>query len=166
MIRFGNLNEASFFKINYDAALNPTETVLRPEIVITDSSGAVMLSGVKRVKASFSSDITLAQAIHHGMVLPAESSLLPALVESDSFLVINLILLRAPIRSEIGLIIDGILDLQDSFGFINFVFSPRSTNMVAHSLAKMALVHAIDIVLMEEVPPSLSRLVQEKSIFV
>ncbi|KAL5788038.1 hypothetical protein ACOSP7_004987 [Xanthoceras sorbifolium] len=99
------------------------------------------------------------------MVLTSESGLLPALVESDSSTVINLILSMASIHSEIGMIINDILDLQDSFDFVKFVFSPRSTNKVAHSLAKMTLVHDIDLVLMEEVPPGLSRLVQEESIF-
>ncbi|KAL5779688.1 hypothetical protein ACOSQ2_010425 [Xanthoceras sorbifolium] len=99
------------------------------------------------------------------MKLAAESGLLPATVESDSLSVINLILSDSPIRSEIGLVIKDILELKVLYGFSSFVFSLRSTNRITHNLAKMALVHALDIILLEEVPPNIRVLVQEEAIF-
>ncbi|KAL5787237.1 hypothetical protein ACOSP7_004186 [Xanthoceras sorbifolium] len=98
------------------------------------------------------------------MKMAAESRLLPAIVEFDSLSVINLIMADCPIRSGIVLIIEDILELKVLYGFSSFVFSPR-TNSVAHNLAKMALVHTIDLILLEEVPPRIRMLVQEEAIF-
>ncbi|KAL5798483.1 hypothetical protein ACOSQ2_003303 [Xanthoceras sorbifolium] len=105
-----------------------------------------MLSSIKRVEGCCSPEVAEARAILHGIKLASEVGILPPIVESDSSIMI-------------------FLDLQHSFGFINFVFSQRNTNKVAHSLAKIALVHDVDLVLMEEVSPSLNRLVQEDASF-
>ncbi|KAL5810335.1 hypothetical protein ACOSQ3_027035 [Xanthoceras sorbifolium] len=93
-----------------------------------------------------------ASAIHLGMKLAAEAGLLPAIVESDSL-------------SVIGLVIEDILELKAHYGFSSFVLSPRTSNRVAHSPAKMAIVHAIDVVLLEEVPHGIKLLVQKEAIF-
>ncbi|KAL5746073.1 hypothetical protein ACOSP7_027219 [Xanthoceras sorbifolium] len=101
-----------------------------------------MLSAVKIIEACYTSVIAEAVAIQFGMKLATEFGLLPAIVESDSLSVTNLILDDRPIRSEIG-----------------------STNRVAHILTKIALGHTIDLVLLEEVPPGFRMLVQEEAVF-
>ncbi|KAL5763949.1 hypothetical protein ACOSQ2_016543 [Xanthoceras sorbifolium] len=134
-------------------------------LLIRDSCGAIMLSSLKSLEESFSHAVAEAWALLYRMQLASEAGLLPTVVESDSSSVINLFLSRSSIRAEIGLVFDDILTLRDSFDFVNFVFSPMSTNKVTHSLAKMALVHDVDLILMEEVPPGLSRLVKEEATF-
>ncbi|KAL5856847.1 hypothetical protein ACOSQ3_004305 [Xanthoceras sorbifolium] len=118
----------------------------------------------KTIEAGYTSALAEDVTIHTGMKMATESGLLPAIVEFDSFSVINLIMADYPIRSGIGLIFEDILELKVLYGFSSFVFSPRA-NRVAYNLAKMALVHAIDLILLEEVPSGIRTLVQEEAIF-
>ncbi|KAL5824669.1 hypothetical protein ACOSQ3_020732 [Xanthoceras sorbifolium] len=106
-----------------------------------------------------------ALAVCIGMKLAIENGLLPAMVKSDLIFVVNLILAGLPIRSEIGLIIDDILNLKATHDFSSFGFSPRDSNRVAHNLAKMIVVHAIDVVLFEDIPPGIRSFVQEDAVF-
>ncbi|KAL5757858.1 hypothetical protein ACOSP7_020469 [Xanthoceras sorbifolium] len=106
-----------------------------------------------------------ALAVCIGMKLAIENGLLPAMVKSDLIFVVNLILAGLPIRSEIGLIIDDILNLKATHDFPSFGFSPRDSNRVAHNLAKMIVVHAIDVVLFEDIPPGIRSFVQEDAVF-
>ncbi|KAL5766400.1 hypothetical protein ACOSP7_017017 [Xanthoceras sorbifolium] len=119
----------------------------------------VVMSSLKSLDGNLSPAVVEAQALLYGMQLASESRLLPAVVESDSGSVINLLLSGYSVQLEIGLVLDDILSLRDSFDFIDVVFSSRSTNKVAHSLAKMALSHGLDLVLIEEVSPGLSKLI-------
>ncbi|KAL5833304.1 hypothetical protein ACOSQ3_016978 [Xanthoceras sorbifolium] len=128
-------------------------------------NGDVMFSASKKIDTGLAPSIAEASAIYEGMKLVAETGLLPAMVESDSLSVVNLILAGQPIRSEIGLVIEDILKLKVLHGFSSFVFSPRTSYRVAHSLAKMVVTHAMDIVSLEKVPPSIRSLVQEEAIF-
>ncbi|KAL5861560.1 hypothetical protein ACOSQ4_002856 [Xanthoceras sorbifolium] len=140
------------------AAFNP-EVLGEAEKLVRDSNGIVRLFASKVLEVGFSPSLAKSVAIHSGMLLAAESGLLPAIMESDAQSVINLILAGSSIRSEIGLVIDDILDLKSRFDFTCFSFALRSSNRVAHCFAKMALVHALDVVLFEEAPPSLQYLV-------
>ncbi|KAL5857450.1 hypothetical protein ACOSQ3_004908 [Xanthoceras sorbifolium] len=94
-----------------------------------------------------------------GMQLAIDSSLLTAVVESDSSSVISLINARNSIFADIASVLANIFDLRDSYPFIRFLFAPRNLNNVAHQLAKMALVKDVNFVLLEEVPSTLCFLV-------
>ncbi|KAL5846155.1 hypothetical protein ACOSQ3_009679 [Xanthoceras sorbifolium] len=135
-------------------------------VVVRDSNGIVRLYASKVLEAGFSPSLAESVAIHSGMLLAAESGLLPAMVESNAQSVINLILAGNSICSEIGLVIDDILDLKSWFDFtcFFFFFALRSSNRVAHCLAKMTLVHALDVVMFKEALPGLQSLVREEAI--
>ncbi|KAL5831035.1 hypothetical protein ACOSQ4_016389 [Xanthoceras sorbifolium] len=105
-----------------------------------------MLSSLKILEESFSHTVVETWALLYGMQLASEAGLLPIFVEFDSSSVINLLLSRSSVRAKIGLVLDDILTLRDSFDFVNFIFFPRSTNKVTHSLAKMVLVHDVDLI--------------------
>ncbi|KAL5839914.1 hypothetical protein ACOSQ4_012522 [Xanthoceras sorbifolium] len=130
-------------------------------VVISDSKGLVMLSSSRNLDACYSPNIAEAKAILFGMQLAIDSGLLPAVVESDSSSVISLINAKNSIFADISSILADIFDLRDSYLFIRFIFALRNLNMVAHQLAKMALVKDVDFVLLEEVSSSLCFLVQE-----
>ncbi|KAL5779669.1 hypothetical protein ACOSQ2_010406 [Xanthoceras sorbifolium] len=98
------------------------------------------------------------------MLLAAYLGLFPAMVESNSQSVINLIRAGSPIHSKIGLIVYDILNLKAHFDFTCFSFAPCSSNRVAHCLAKMALALALDVVLFVEAPHGLRSLVREETI--
>ncbi|KAH7554597.1 hypothetical protein JRO89_XS12G0242800 [Xanthoceras sorbifolium] len=95
----------NLYKINCDAAVCSQGNRVGIGVIIGDSNGAVMLSASKTIEAGYSPSLAEAFAIHTGMQLAADSELLPAIVESYSLSVINLILAESPIRFKIGLII-------------------------------------------------------------
>ncbi|KAL5843820.1 hypothetical protein ACOSQ4_009778 [Xanthoceras sorbifolium] len=130
-----------------------------------DNFRAVLLSIAKSVVAGLDPCIAEAKAIVIGMQLAVEAGLLPTMVESDSLSVINLISFGVQICSDIGLIIEDIAKLKLQHEFSSFIFSPRASNNMAHSFAKMAVSHAIDVILIEDVPPNIRSLVQEEAIF-
>ncbi|KAL5846016.1 hypothetical protein ACOSQ3_009540 [Xanthoceras sorbifolium] len=153
------------YKINCDTAICANGNCVRIEVIIRDSSRDVMLSALKTIVAGLSPSIVEASAIHAGIKLAVETGLLPAIVESDSLSVVNLLLARQPICSEICLVINDILELKTLYGFSSFVFSLITSNRVAHSLVKMVIVYAIDVVLIEEVLPGIRLFVQKEPIF-
>ncbi|KAL5758306.1 hypothetical protein ACOSP7_020917 [Xanthoceras sorbifolium] len=134
-------------------------------MVIKNSCDEVLLSNMKMMVGIFSPAVAEAHAILHGMQLASSSGLLPSVVESDCRLVINILRSGSLVHAEVGLVFDDILSLRNSFKFVDFVFSPRGTNKVAHNLVKLALCHGVNCVLLEKVLPSLSRLIQEETIF-
>ncbi|KAL5766204.1 hypothetical protein ACOSP7_016821 [Xanthoceras sorbifolium] len=157
--------DVPLYKINCDAVVCVNGNRVGIGVIIRDSNGDVMFSASKKIGTGLAPSIAEASAIYEGMKLVAETGLLPAMVEFDLLSVVNLILAGQPIRSEIGLVIEDILELKVLHGFSSFVFSPRTSYRVAHSLAKMVVTHAMDIVSLEKVPPSIRSLVQEEAIF-
>ncbi|KAL5803010.1 hypothetical protein ACOSQ4_031315 [Xanthoceras sorbifolium] len=149
-----------FLKINSDDTFSPNNLV-GLDVVIRDEDKVVLLSDKQRVDASWSPAVAEARVILYGMLLAVDASVLPTLVKFDSACVINLITIRSLVRSEIGLILDDIFNLSDSYAFNSFIFSLNNSNKVIHSLVKLALVDIDEIVLMGEVPSGLFRLDQE-----
>ncbi|KAL5768514.1 hypothetical protein ACOSP7_015060 [Xanthoceras sorbifolium] len=135
------------------------KTKLALGVVIRNGSGEVMLSASRTIDAGLEPSLAKAMAMLIGMKLAVEAGLLPTVVESDSLSIVNLIFAGLSIRSEIGLINNDILNLKTMGVFPSFVFSPKDSNRVAHNLAKMAIVHAIDVVLIDDVPPDIRSLV-------
>ncbi|KAL5754729.1 hypothetical protein ACOSP7_022949 [Xanthoceras sorbifolium] len=119
----------------------------------------VKLSAACSWDASLDPSVAEVVAIRFGMQLAVDHRLSLAVVESDAQTIINLI--RAGISShyEIRLLVDDIVELKANHNFSNFVFSLRDSNRVAHNLAKMATIHAIDFVLVEDVPSGIRSLV-------
>ncbi|KAL5778933.1 hypothetical protein ACOSQ2_009670 [Xanthoceras sorbifolium] len=115
--------DISMYKINCDTAICANGNCVRIEVIIRDSSRDVMLSALKTIVAGLSPSIVEASTIHAGIKLAVETGLLPVIVESDSLSVVNLLLARQPICSEICLVINDILELKTLYGFSSFVIS-------------------------------------------
>ncbi|KAL5752757.1 hypothetical protein ACOSQ2_023264 [Xanthoceras sorbifolium] len=119
----------------------------------------VKLSAACSWDASLDPSVTEVVAIRFGMQLAVDHRLSLAVVESDAQTIINLIRAGISSHSEIRLLVDDIVKLKANHNFSNFVFSLRDSNRVAHNLAKMATIHAIDFVLVEDVPSGIRSLV-------
>ncbi|KAL5819428.1 hypothetical protein ACOSQ4_023270 [Xanthoceras sorbifolium] len=145
--------------INCDAALSVVDHQVGLGVVIRDCCRRVKLSAACSWDASLDPSVAEVIAIRFGMQLAVDHRLSLAVVESDAQTIINLI--RAGISShyEIRLLVDDIVELKANHNFSNFVFSLRDSNRVAHNLAKMATIHAIDFVLVEDVPSGIRSLV-------
>ncbi|KAL5823222.1 hypothetical protein ACOSQ4_021122 [Xanthoceras sorbifolium] len=94
--------DANMFKINYDVVVCLTGSIVGIGVVIKDSSEAMMLSASKTIEADYSPSLAKDVAVRISMLLAADSGLLPAIMESDSLSVINLIHDGVPIRSELA----------------------------------------------------------------
>ncbi|KAL5794534.1 hypothetical protein ACOSP7_003128 [Xanthoceras sorbifolium] len=110
-------HNSACFKVKFDVAFSLVEKLLGTKVVIRDRCRAVMLSSIKRVEGCCSPEVAEARAILHGIKLASEVGILPPIVESDSSIVINLILSRSSIRAKICFILDDIFGSSAFFWF-------------------------------------------------
>ncbi|KAL5789666.1 hypothetical protein ACOSQ2_004554 [Xanthoceras sorbifolium] len=74
-----------------------------------------------------------------GVELALETGIQPFIVESDSATVVNIMRSRTVVLGGVGIYIDCIISKFDCSSFFDIVFVPKSANMAAHGLAKLAL---------------------------
>ncbi|KAK0608384.1 hypothetical protein LWI29_029944 [Acer saccharum] len=129
---------AGCVKINSDATLSDAKGVSGVGVVIRDWKGEVLASCCQRFEVCFQPFIAEAVAILTGIRLALQLGLFPALLESDALAVVELISAKVVPASDVGIVINDILNLISSC-FVSFSFVPRLANRVAHGLAKLAL---------------------------
>ncbi|KAK9190717.1 hypothetical protein WN943_019327 [Citrus x changshan-huyou] len=95
-----------------------------------------------------------------------DMGLVPAIIESDSLNVVNLISNKMHSKCEVGWLIFDIQEVLSSFeSSFQVKFTPRSCNEAAHHLAKLALCNSIEKVWLEEVPIEIAAFVcKDKSL--
>ncbi|KAH7572246.1 hypothetical protein JRO89_XS04G0226300 [Xanthoceras sorbifolium] len=139
-------------------------------VVIRVCTGKVLVSYTSLLLGLFSSDIGEALAILLGLRLAIDMGLSTVCVESDAASVVKQLSSRVTscsdiglILDDIGLILDDILSLVVNFADLSFSSVRRSTNIVAHGLAKFALSHQPVGVRLGSVPNSLALVVLDDS---
>ncbi|KAK3198140.1 hypothetical protein Dsin_021555 [Dipteronia sinensis] len=142
-----------------DAAIKVPDNCVGVGIVIRNHCGLIMGSSAQRIEANFSSQIAEAVAILRGIVFAKDMGLLPAVVESDALGVVNLINTGSSISADVGVVLSDILNIISTGGIELVQYVPRMANMVAHSIARMALSISQDCFWVEECPPSVGSLV-------
>ncbi|KAL5845509.1 hypothetical protein ACOSQ4_011467 [Xanthoceras sorbifolium] len=152
-----------WIKINSDVAVDARGRRLGFGVVFRDSVGEVLVSYTSLLPGLFSSDIGEALAILLGLRLAGDMGFPSVCVESDAASVVKQLSSRVPSCSDIGLILDDILSLVGGFADISFSSVRRSTNKVAHGLAKFALSHQPVGVRIRGVPSSVAFLVLDDS---
>ncbi|KAK2657088.1 hypothetical protein Ddye_010140 [Dipteronia dyeriana] len=100
---------------------------------------------------------TLITVILRGICFVVESSILPAIIESDAKRVVNLIKLGKSSYADVGTVINDILGLIGAFP-ISIVFAGRNANSVTHSLAKLTFSLSEDQYLIEDYHPCVESL--------
>ncbi|KAK3189375.1 hypothetical protein Dsin_028936 [Dipteronia sinensis] len=128
----------NMYKVNTDAAVCSEGNSIGIGIVVRDHKGCVMGCSSQSLTVCFSPQVAEATALLCGVFFAVDSGLLLAEVEYDAKSVVDLINSgNAPI-ADIGIVISDILRIIKCHN-IRVSFAPRSTNMVAHCLAKMFL---------------------------
>ncbi|KAH9656688.1 reverse transcriptase domain-containing protein [Citrus sinensis] len=91
--------------------------------------------------AKFHGDVSYAEAeaMEWGMLVAREANMKAVIMESDSQGVVNLVNNKQGSRSEIYWVVSEIQNLTESFERVSFKYTTRSCNVIAHSLAKLAL---------------------------
>ncbi|KAK3192969.1 hypothetical protein Dsin_024279 [Dipteronia sinensis] len=118
-----------------------------------------MGSSAQRIEANFSPQIAEAVAILRGIVFAKDMGFLPAVVESDALGVVNIINTDSAISADVGVVLSDILNIISTGGIELVQYLPRMANMVAHSIARMALSISQDCFWVEECPPNVGSLV-------
>ncbi|KAK3198775.1 hypothetical protein Dsin_022190 [Dipteronia sinensis] len=100
-----------------------------------------------------------ALAVHKGLMFARDACLLPCVVETNAQMVVKLIDSDSTPLSDVGIVINDILEFLDCHPIVKVIFASRKTNMTAHRLAKLGF--SIDSALfwMEEVLPCVALIV-------
>ncbi|KAL5748347.1 hypothetical protein ACOSQ2_025644 [Xanthoceras sorbifolium] len=80
-------------------------------------------------------------------------------LESDCNSLVGLVLGHVMDFLEIGLVVEEIQHISLNFNCFSVVFGYRKVNLVAHILAKLALISISDLFLIDFVPPSVESFV-------
>ncbi|KAH9666470.1 putative reverse transcriptase/RNA-dependent DNA polymerase [Citrus sinensis] len=134
-----NPPQDGFVKVNIDAAINFEKNLVGLGVVIRDDSGRVTAAAIKISK--FHEDVSYAEAeaMEWGMLVAREAKVKAVIVESDSQGVVNLINNKQGSISEIYWVVSEIQKLAENFECVSIKYTPRSCNVIAHSLVKLAL---------------------------
>ncbi|KAK2653232.1 hypothetical protein Ddye_013088 [Dipteronia dyeriana] len=146
-------------KINTDETIDAGSGKVGICIIIRNGDGKVIASGAQVVLARFSPLVAESVALLKGLQLGLSVGVLPCVIESDALGVVNLVTVGHPSRSDVGLVIQDVLQILKQFPDCFVVFTPMKTNMAAHDLAKLGLTIDSDLVLLEDFPPCVASIV-------
>ncbi|KAJ8445553.1 hypothetical protein Cgig2_012441 [Carnegiea gigantea] len=105
--------------------------------VIRDLAGDAVAMGVEQGSTVTVPDIEEAKACLFAMRRAWEAGYRTAIVEGGNLKLISKLKSKSSLNNELGLIIDEILSLSNSFSFISRSHVKRDGNRVAHSLAHL-----------------------------
>ncbi|KAK1560929.1 hypothetical protein Q3G72_032435 [Acer saccharum] len=121
------------FKVNMDVAVSGRHNRIGIGVVGRNHSGLVMGSSLQSISACFSPQVAEAMAILRGIRFATLIC-----VESDAKVVVGMINGGVAPLADIGLVVQDILSFVRRF-LISISFASRRVNLVAHSLAQLAL---------------------------
>ena len=128
---------SGFLKINVDWASSELDSFSSVGVVIRDCKGDVVAALCKPFQTCFSAELTEVFALEHGILLAHELQLTRIIVESNSLNAIQAIN-EGAMGSNMGHIIQGIIQVSVSFKSCLFKHINRSFNSMAHELAQHA----------------------------
>ncbi|KAH9783091.1 putative reverse transcriptase/RNA-dependent DNA polymerase [Citrus sinensis] len=134
-----NPPQDGFVKVNIDSAISFEKNIVGLGAVIRDVLGHVTAATIKVSK--FHGDVSYAEAeaMEWGMLVARDAKMKAVIMESDSQGVVNLVNNKQGSRSEIYWVVSEIQKLAENFERVSIKYMPRSCNVIAHSLAKLAL---------------------------
>ncbi|KAL5831877.1 hypothetical protein ACOSQ4_017231 [Xanthoceras sorbifolium] len=136
----------NWFKLNSDAAIDLPNKRIGIGVVIHDCKGGVFAA---MASSLFQWSLKLAVGVR----------VTHCVVESDAASLVSLLVKNLTPRSDVGLIIADLVALSSSFAECNFIYRPRSCNMVAHGLAKFGVNVNSSKVWFEVSPPCVEELI-------
>ena len=155
MLKAWNPPQRGYFKVNVDAATNSEKQTAGLRAVIRDEARNVIAAAVKVSK--FYRDVfsAEAEAIEWGLQLAGNACIESLIVESYAQEAVKLVNNSRGYRSEIFWTISEVQRVLKSFSSVYVQYAHRSCNVIAHSLAKLALEKLKSIVWMGLCPPHL-----------
>ncbi|KAL5747804.1 hypothetical protein ACOSP7_024819 [Xanthoceras sorbifolium] len=128
--------------------------------MIRDFLARVMAAGAIQLAANFSPQMAEAVAIRRGLHFALETGLSLILIESDALGVINSILARSIMCSNLRIVLYHIFHLVSVLDVSSFSFVLRVANKVADVLAKATFGFSSDLFWIESCSPCVELLVQ------
>ncbi|KAL5779815.1 hypothetical protein ACOSQ2_010552 [Xanthoceras sorbifolium] len=108
-------------------------------IIFRNHSTSVLAASVQKLAAGYSVIIAEALAVLKGLQIALDLGLHPPILETDSLVVATAINNPSVYSSKVGLVIFDIVDLLGRCPGSKVLYVPRSANMVAHTLVRLAL---------------------------
>ncbi|KAL5822171.1 hypothetical protein ACOSQ3_024053 [Xanthoceras sorbifolium] len=106
---------------------------------VRNSSGVLLLAAIFSFNFIYDVEVAEAKAICEGIYLALSKGLKPLCVKSDSFNVVSMCNSISTVKCDVGNIVQNIRDVVALNNARAISFIPRSGNLVAHGLAKWAL---------------------------
>ncbi|KAL5540285.1 hypothetical protein UlMin_042768 [Ulmus minor] len=131
--------EMGIVKINTDAAWCNRTKKFGLGVVIRDHSGSILGSAATPVSSFVSVDVAEGWALERGARLAKYLGFSAIELESDCLGVVMALQQQTHFISELSFVFDSINDHCNAFQQFSFSYTPRTSNQVAHNLAKLAL---------------------------
>lgn len=152
-----------WFKVNVDAAIKMSDQQAGLGIVIKSSRGNTIAAAVERIPFQGNVACMEAEAALFGLQKFIQVNCVPIIIESDSSEVVDLSLSRKDSMTEIGWTIAEIQKLLKSQNLSRIQHAPRECNVVADSLAKLALKFESPALCLEKFPDDVLMLLSDLS---
>ncbi|KAL5851927.1 hypothetical protein ACOSQ3_007045 [Xanthoceras sorbifolium] len=125
--------------MNVDAAFNSSSGQVGVGIVVRNSAGFLVCTAGLVANLASSAAVAEAKSILLGAQLAVKKGFFPLCLESDALNVVNMCKAISSSRCDIGNLIHDIVETCIGVVFVDISYTPRSSNFVAHSIAKWAL---------------------------
>ena len=135
-----------------DAATSSEKHLVGLGAIIRDDRGNVIAAAIKISK--FHGDVSFAEAeaLEWGLQIARNASAKALIVELDAQSIVKLVNNKRGGNSKIFWIISEIQNLMRNFELVSINYTHRSSNAIAHSLAKLALEKCENVVWMGSYP--------------
>lgn len=121
--------------------------------VVRDHRGHLIAAGIAVTSQRISPSEAEAKAIIFGLRAAAALQLRKIEIQSDCHRVISMLQQNLPPATELGMLIEEIMFLRDSFEETHFSFLNRDCITPAHKLARYSLNFNYDVMWCNEAPP-------------
>ncbi|KAK0599705.1 hypothetical protein LWI29_007836 [Acer saccharum] len=149
--------EQGFWKVNSDATTCLKVPSSGLGIIIRSADRSVCVAAAYNSKATFLPIVAEAMTVRRGIFLAIELGLVPFLIESNCFQVVQMIRYGDSFNGDVGPIISNVVLSLKSLPRCSIGFVPRAGNAVAHSLAKLAISFNVDRCWLDSFPPYVER---------
>ncbi|KAL5545092.1 hypothetical protein UlMin_008876 [Ulmus minor] len=151
--------EVGFVKVNSDAAWCSKRKKFGLGSVIRDYAGKVLGSVATPISSSVSVAVAESWALEKGASLAKQMGFSAVVLESDCLGVTKALESRNIHDSDLSYVFDSIYEICNGFDMYKFSYTPRTSNQVAHSLARLTLSLENDHIWPSGIPESCNPLV-------
>ena len=139
--------------VTVDAAIDSNVRRTGAGCILRNPEGQLLASAISAINQQIGVPEAEAKAILFGMTTAAALNYKEIYVQSDSQKIIKMLAQTHSPTTELGMLVEEIKCLSNSFVSCDFSFIPRSCNIPAHKLAKYSLKFNSSVVWLDEAPP-------------